>query len=207
MRLIAAVCVRLPDVPVIVIVTVPVAAVALAAKVSVLVAVAGLGLKEAVTPLGNPDAESVTLPVKPFIGVMAIALVPWLPCTRLNALGAADNVKPGAAVTVTLIAAFCVRLPEVPVVITVTVPVAAVVPAIKVSVLAVAAGLGLKEAVTPLGNPDAENATLPLKPFDGVMVIVLVALLPGVMATLFGEVESVKFGIALPFTVRLNVVV
>ncbi len=67
-----------------------------------------------------------------------------------------------------------VRLPEVPVIITVTVPVAAVVLAVKVSVLLAVAGLGLNAAVTPLGKPDAERVTLPLKPFDGVMVIVLV---------------------------------
>ena len=36
------------------------------------------------------------------------------------------------------------------------------------------AGLGLKAAFTPLGKPDAERVTLPLKPFDGVMVMVLV---------------------------------
>jgi len=66
-----------------------------------------------------------------------------------------------------------VRLPDVPVIVTVAVPVAAVAPAVKVSVLVVA-GLGLNAAVTPLGKPDAEKVTLPLKPFAGVMVIVLV---------------------------------
>jgi hypothetical protein len=70
------VSVRLPDVPVIVSVAVPVAAVALAVNVSVLLLVAGLGLNAAVTPLGKPDAERVTLPLKPFAGVMLIALAP-----------------------------------------------------------------------------------------------------------------------------------
>ena len=86
-----------------------------------------------------------------------------------------------------------------------TVPAAAVVLAVKVRALVVVAGLGLKEAVTPWGKPDAENVTLPLKPFNGVMVIALVPLPPGVIARLFGEVESVK--LEVPFTVRLNVVV
>ena len=36
-------------------------------------------LKEAVTPLGRPDAESATLPVKPFFGVTVIVLVPLPP--------------------------------------------------------------------------------------------------------------------------------
>lgn len=65
-RLSVVVFVNEPDVPVIVTVTVPVAAVALAVKVSVLDVVAGFGLKPAVTPLGKPDAESETLPLKPF---------------------------------------------------------------------------------------------------------------------------------------------
>ena len=78
---------KLPDVPVIVTVAVPVAAVTLAVRVSVLLLVAGLGLNAAVTPLGKPDAERVTLPLKPFDGVMLIVLVPWLPCTMLTLLG------------------------------------------------------------------------------------------------------------------------
>jgi hypothetical protein len=81
--------------PVVVTVTVPVDAVALAAKVSVLVPVAGLGLKDAVTPLGKPDAERVTLPLKPSCGVMVMALVPWPPCAMDTLPGAAESVKPG----------------------------------------------------------------------------------------------------------------
>jgi hypothetical protein len=71
----ATVCARLPDVPVIVTVAVPVAAVELAVRVRVLLLEAGSGLNAAVTPLGSPDAESVTLPAKPFNGVIVIALV------------------------------------------------------------------------------------------------------------------------------------
>ena len=88
------VCVKLPDVPVIVTVAVPVAAVTLAVRVSVLLLVAGLGLNAAVTPLGKPDAERVTLPLKPFDGVMLIVLVPWLPCAMATLLGLAVSVKP-----------------------------------------------------------------------------------------------------------------
>ena len=50
----------------IVTVDVPVAAVALAVSVKELVLVAEAGLKDAVTPLGKPDADKLTLPVKPF---------------------------------------------------------------------------------------------------------------------------------------------
>ena len=88
-----------------------------------------------------------------------------------------------------------VNVPDVPVIVTVTVPVAAVVLAVKVRVLVVVAGFGLNPAVTPLGKPDAARVTLPEKPFDGVIVIVLVPLLPCVMVTLLGLAESEKFGV------------
>jgi hypothetical protein len=68
--------VKLPDVPVIVAVDVPVVAVAEAVRVMVLVVVAGLGLKVAVTPPGKPDADRLTLPLKPFSGVIETVLVP-----------------------------------------------------------------------------------------------------------------------------------
>ena len=51
---------RLPDVPSIVIVDFPAAADPLTCSVNVLVEVAGFGLKDAVTPLGNPLALRVT---------------------------------------------------------------------------------------------------------------------------------------------------
>jgi hypothetical protein len=68
------VCAKLPEVPITL--TVAAAAVALVVSVSVLLPVAGFGLKAAVTPLGNPEAESDTLPLNPFSGVTVIVLVP-----------------------------------------------------------------------------------------------------------------------------------
>jgi hypothetical protein len=58
--------VKLPEVPVMVSVTVPVVAVLLAESVSVLVLVALLGLNDAVTPLGIPEADKLTLLLKLF---------------------------------------------------------------------------------------------------------------------------------------------
>ncbi len=52
-----------------------------------------------------------------------------------------------------------------PVMVTVTVPVVAVPLAVSVNVLVLAVLLGLKDAVTPLGRPDADKLTLLLKPF------------------------------------------
>ena len=57
---------RLPEVPVMVTVDVPVAALPLAVSVRLLVVVAEFGLNDAVTPLGRPEADKLTLPVKPF---------------------------------------------------------------------------------------------------------------------------------------------
>ena len=61
-------------------------------------------------------------------------------------------------------AALWVRLPDVPVMVSVAVPGAAVVLAVSVNTLEVAAGFGLNAAVTPLGRPDTEKVTLLLKP-------------------------------------------
>ena len=62
------VCVKLPDVPVIVIVDDPVVAVLLAVNVNVLVPVAGFVPNAAVVPAPIPAAESVTAPVNPPVG-------------------------------------------------------------------------------------------------------------------------------------------
>ena len=83
------------------------------------------------------------------------------------------------------------KLLEEPVTVTVAVPVAAVGLAVNVSVLVLAVLLGLNDAVTPLGRPEADKLTLPLKPFCGVIVMALVPLAPCRMVRLFGDAESV----------------
>ncbi len=92
MRETVAVFVKLPDVPVMVTVTVPVVAVPLAVSVNVLVLVVLLGLNDAVTPLGKPDADRLTLPLKPFCGVTVIVLVPLAPWAIVKLLGDAETV-------------------------------------------------------------------------------------------------------------------
>jgi hypothetical protein len=82
----------------------PVAAVLLAASVSVLVPVVLVGLNVAVTPLGTPDADRPTLPLKPLSAATEIVLVPLAPCVTVRLLGIADSLKSGMA------AAFAVRL-------------------------------------------------------------------------------------------------
>lgn len=75
---------------------------------------------------------------------------------------------------------FSVRVPEVPVMVTVTgPPVVAVLLAVSVSTLEpVVVGLGLNEAVTPVGRPVAERVTPAENPLDGVTVMLSVLLLP-----------------------------
>ena len=95
-----------------------------------------------------------------------------------------------AAVIVNAMVVLAVRAPDVPVMVTVDVPTAAELPAVKVSTLDTVAGLVANDAVTPAGSPEAARVTLPLNPPISATVIVLVALAPWVMVRVDGEVES-----------------
>jgi len=91
------VCIRLPEVPVIVRETVPNTAVPLAVSESVLLPVAGFGENVAVTPLSKPAVtEKLTLPLKPFAGLILMVLVPAAPPWVIVTLaGEAANEKSG----------------------------------------------------------------------------------------------------------------
>ena len=80
-----------------------------------------------------------------------------------------------------------------PVTVTMAVPMAAEAEAVSVRVLEVVVVAALKEAFTPLGKPEADKLTLALKPFCGVMAMVLPPLAPCVMVKLAGEADRVKF--------------
>ena len=71
-RVMFAVALIDPDVPVIVTVALPTVALALATIVICALEpeLTGFGVKNAVTPLGKPLTENVTFPVKPFCGEM-----------------------------------------------------------------------------------------------------------------------------------------
>jgi hypothetical protein len=84
--------VKLPEVPVMVTETVPMVAALLTVSVIVLAVLAGFGLNDAVTPLGRPDADKVTLPLKPFWALTVIVLPPLPPCVRVRLLGDADRL-------------------------------------------------------------------------------------------------------------------
>ncbi len=82
-------------------------------------------------------------------------------------------------------------LPELPVMVMVEAPGVAELLAVSVSVLVVVVLALLNDAVTPPGSPDAARATVPLKPFCGLTVIVLFPVPPAAIETLAGEAESV----------------
>ena len=89
---IVVVLVKLADVPVMVIVNVPVAAELVAETVNGLVLAVLVGLKVAVTPLGRPDADKLTLLLKPFCGVTVMVIEPLAPCTMVKLFGEAESV-------------------------------------------------------------------------------------------------------------------
>jgi hypothetical protein len=60
-----------------------------------------------------------------------------------------------------------VRLPAVPVTVTVDCPTVVELVAVSVSVLYPVVGFGEKDAVTPVGRPDTERFTLPANPYWG----------------------------------------
>jgi hypothetical protein len=169
-----------PEVPVMVIVEVPAAAVPPTARVSTLEVVEDVGLNEAVTPVGSPDAANATLPVNGLISVTVMVSVPLEPATTDNVVADGLSVKPpvGEVTVSAMVVVTGVSDPEVPVMVIVEVPAAAVLPTVSVSTLEVVEDVGLNEAVTPVGRPDAANVTLPVNGLTSVSVIVSVPLAP-----------------------------
>ena len=93
------------------------------------------GLKDAVAPLGRPEAESATALLKPFTGLTVIVLVPVLPCTMETLEGAAVRLKLPAGATVRETFVWLDKLPDAPVMVTEKVPTAALAAAVNVTVL------------------------------------------------------------------------
>ena len=80
------------------------------------VVLAVAGLNAAVTPLGSPEAERLTLPLKPFWPLTLIVLLALLACGTLRLAGEAERLKLGTT-AVSPICAVLVKLPEVPVIV------------------------------------------------------------------------------------------
>jgi hypothetical protein len=134
-----------------------------------------------------PLIVSVAVPVFTRVTDLAAPVVSMASLPKLSEVDESTT----EVVTVNITGVVCVKLPEVPLTSTGTVPVVAVPLAVSVSVLVSVAGFELKAAVTPLGRFDAENETVPPNPFHGVMVIVLVACAPCSTSRLVGAADSV----------------
>lgn len=197
------------EVPVIVMVYDPGTAVAPAVKETVLADVLLVGLKLAVIPAGIPTATKLTVPVNPLAGttlILEVAALPPIGVDRVFVAG--ESVNFAGAVTVKKKAVVALILPDLPVTITKldnALGVAAVL-AVNVNVLPVALLDGLKAAVTPAGNPETVNETVPLKLFCPVMEMAEDKLAPpATIDTLGVELVSVKLGAGI--TVSIIVVV
>ena len=106
-----------------------------------------------------------------------------------------------AELMVNEIVVLLLRLPEVPVMVMILVPVVAVAPAVNVRTLVDVVGLVANDAVTPLGNAEVDKVTDPANPPEGTTLIVLLPLFPWVTVKLAGEAESEKLGFATAVTV------
>src|ERR1035441_6014683 len=137
---------------------------------------------------------SVVLPV-----FLSVTFLPELVAPRTTlpkATDVGDSVATGPlAVTLRLNVVVGVRVPEVPVMVTVDVPVVAVALAVRVKVLVEVVGFGLNPAVTPLGRPEALKVTLPVNPFCGTTVMVLVPLPPFATLRALGVAVRLKEGV------------
>ena len=98
------------------------------------------------------------------------------------------------------------RAPDVPVIVTAVVPLAAELLAKNVSELVPVVGFAPNFAVTPLGRVDVDKVTLPVKPFVGLTVIVSVPLLlPCVAVKLAVDPDRLKSAGAAAVSVYIAV--
>ena len=116
---------------------------------------------------------SVDVPVFWSVTTWAAPVLPLATLPQVSEVGLTITVVPLAA-TVRFNVVVFVMLPATPVIVIADVPGEALVATVIVRVLAEVVGLGLNVVVTPLGMPEELRATLPLNPFAGTTVIVLV---------------------------------
>ena len=129
---------------------------------------------EAVTPEGRPVRDRLGVPVAPVTVMVQVALPP---SCRVNP-PPQDAEIPKPAVSVSAMVVVEVSEPEVPVIVTVELPIVAVELAVNVSTLVLVAGLVAKVAVMPVGRPEAVRVTEPVNGLMSVTVMVIVQLVP-----------------------------
>lgn len=194
-------CVSALEVPVSVRVKLPVAAAGAAVSArfcgvpGVRVSVAGF----AVTPAGRPLTATATFPVKPSAGT-ALTLICWAepPAVRVRVAGEAVSEKSGggpAGEIVAAITAEWLRVPEVPVSVTVKLAADAVESAASVRLFAVP-GVRVSVdgfALTPAGRPPTATFTVSAKPLDGTALrLICCPAPPGTRAIVAGAEVSEK---------------
>src|SRR5262244_992627 len=105
----------------------------------------------------------------------------------------------GCAFTTKLTVVACVKLPLVPVIVSVDVPtgVLPVVVTVNVELPLPVTDAGEKLAVVPAGNPLAPSVTTPVNPFNAPMLAVYVVALPTITVCVLGLPEIVKSGVAV----------
>jgi hypothetical protein len=108
--------------------------------------------------------------------------------------------------TVSAIVVDAVIDPDVPVIVAMDVPAAAVLLALKVSTLEPVVGLVPGVAVTPAGKPATASITLPVNPPASVTVMVSIAVAPSVTERVGADELRVKLGVLAAVTVSAMVV-
>jgi hypothetical protein len=159
------VAVSFPEEPVMVRGYWPRAAVLLAVNVSTLAEGVEFGLNDAVTPLGSPETERLTLPANPYCGYALMVVELELPGANATPPGF-ESVKPGAKIP-SATKPVAVWVPETPVTVRVYCPKGAVGATVRVSAELDNVGFVANDAVTPVGSPDTDRFTLPENPYSG----------------------------------------
>ena len=175
---IVVVAVTEPEVPVMVIVDVPAVAVLAAVSVRVPIEVDGLEAQAAVTPVGRPEAASVTEPLNGLTSVILIVSTLLEPAAidRVAAEGVSEKLPAAEAVTVSAMVVDAVSVPEVPVMVMVLVAAMAVLATVNISPLVPVVGLASSVAVTPVGRPETARVTAPVNPFTSSTLMVSLTL-------------------------------
>jgi len=135
-----------------------------------------LELNVAVTFAGAPLTLSATAPLNPFTTPTLTVELPLLPAFTVSEVGDADTVKSGGCTGLICRVTFaeCVRLPLVPVMVSVYVPATAelLVDTLSVDEPEPLTEVGLNVVVTPVGTPLTLSATLPMNPLSAPTVAV-----------------------------------
>ena len=157
----------------------------------------------AVTPEGSPLRVTATGLEKPLIALAVTEIGPPVaPAVRLNDAGEAARVKSPAGAALAMVRVTLVewlRVPEIPVKVSVALPAVALEAAVMVTFWAVP-GVSVKAAgaaVTPTGSPVRATATVPEKPLTALAVTLIgIPAAPAVRLRDAGDAVSVKSGLA-----------